>query len=637
MNSKKENGFSSRDLASKLKALSPKGDPWKVVIGLAREKNQELLSQQLNHLGVELDLRTFDGDEGETLPDSFDLAILEESLVTNRIVHQLIEVKQRQEPLFTPVLTLVSEKTREEIRNRYGEVTNEFLTKPIRKGTLNTRIQNLLHMRYLSEELEIKHRAVTQNAYELISIVDEEGNYLFANESHERLLSYEPEELADKQVFQLLHEEDEKTLRSKVSEFMNRFEEGKVKVGESREFEELRIADKEGNYRWVSPVVIPLSKLEGTDRFLVTSRDVTERRDAFQRVQYLNDLYRSITEIDELLVREKDFLSIMKKTRQVLLKRDHYVTVELAKFDQEEEESTYLGYRDSDQWKLGERKLHVPNCVEEAIRTLNPVVVDFPEKRCRNCDFGLCKEDDHQSIALPLASERDLAGAMVVKLKPGEVVLEEELSLLEKVTSNLAYAHGKLKAEEELKETTIGILEALSQTVEEDDEYTGGHIDRVQKHAISVGKRMELSEEKLDQLRYASELHDVGKVKVPDKILGKPGELNEDEWEEMEKHPKAGEEIVGSIPRLEEAATIIGQHQEEYDGSGYPEGLQGEEIDIGARIIAVVDAWDAMRTDRPYRDALPREVAIKELKENKGSQFDPEVVDVFLKIIGEEK
>ena len=127
-----------------------------------------------------------------------------------------------------------------------------------------------------------------------------------------------------------------------------------------------------------------------------------------------------------------------------------------------------------------------------------------------------------------------------------------------------------------------------------------------------------------------------GKVKVPDKILGKPGKLTDEEWEEMEKHPKAGEEIVEKIPRLEGAARIVGQHQEKYDGTGYPEGLQGEEIELGARIIAVVDAWDAMRTDRPYRDALPREVAIKELKENKGSQFDPEVVEVFFEMIGED-
>ncbi len=144
-----------------------------------------------------------------------------------------------------------------------------------------------------------------------------------------------------------------------------------------------------------------------------------------------------------------------------------------------------------------------------------------------------------------------------------------------------------------------------------------------------------MAEEELEQLRYASELHDVGKVKVPDAILGKPDKLTDEEWKEMEKHPKAGEEIVGKIPRLESAAKIIGQHQEKYDGTGYPKGLEGDKITLEARIIAVVDAWDAMRSDRPYRDALPGEVAIKELKENKGTQFDPEVVDILINMIDE--
>lgn len=224
---------------------------------------------------------------------------------------------------------------------------------------------------------------------------------------------------------------------------------------------------------------------------------------------------------------------------------------------------------------------------------------------------------------------------MVVKQKPDEVVLEEELELLEEVASDLAYAHGKLQTEKELEETTIGILEALSQTVEKDDEYTGAHIERVRTHALAVGEQMGLSEEALNQLRYAAKLHDVGKVNVPDAILGKPGELTEEEWEAMEKHPKAGEEIVANIPSLVKAATIIGQHQEKYDGSGYPQGLEGKEITLEARIVTAVDAWDAMRSARPYREALTREMAIKELKENAGTQFDPKVVDVLVEMIEE--
>ena len=193
------------------------------------------------------------------------------------------------------------------------------------------------------------------------------------------------------------------------------------------------------------------------------------------------------------------------------------------------------------------------------------------------------------------------------------------------------------KHQRELERATLETLHALNRTIEAKDEYTGSHIDRVQDFSVALGEKLGLPDERLEQLEYASILHDVGKIGIEDSILGKPGPLTDEEWKEMEKHPKIGERIVGQVDRLEKAATIIGQHQEKYDGSGYPLGLEEEEISLEARIISVVDAWDAMRTDRPYRDALTREEAKKELKENKGTQFDPEIVELFFETIEEER
>jgi PAS domain S-box-containing protein len=189
------------------------------------------------------------------------------------------------------------------------------------------------------------------------------------------------------------------------------------------------------------------------------------------------------------------------------------------------------------------------------------------------------------------------------------------------------------EAEQELENVTLETLQALNRTMEAKDEYTGEHINRVKELSLEVGKKVGLSEEGLEQLRYASMLHDIGKIGIPDSILGKQGELTEEEWIEMEQHPEIGERIVGQVDRLKHAAEIIGQHQEKYDGSGYPNGLEGEEITLEARIVAVADAWDAMRSDRPYRYALPEEEAIKELEENRGTQFDPEIVDLVLEMI----
>lgn len=250
------------------------------------------------------------------------------------------------------------------------------------------------------------------------------------------------------------------------------------------------------------------------------------------------------------------------------------------------------------------------------------------------------RAEEHEfsaSIALPIprGEDGDVFGALNIYLQNRSTVSSSRVKLLQELANDLGYGLQHIKTQNELREMTIGTLEALSRTVEAKDKYTGDHIDRVKDYALEIGRSLGLAPDKLEQLGYASELHDVGKVQIPDSILGKPEKLTEEEWEVMEKHPAIGAEIVGKVPRLERAAKIVAQHQEKYDGSGYPEGLEGEQITLEARIIAVVDAWDAMQTDRPYRDAIPREEAIKELTENAGSQFDPDIVDEFLRVLGD--
>ena len=176
----------------------------------------------------------------------------------------------------------------------------------------------------------------------------------------------------------------------------------------------------------------------------------------------------------------------------------------------------------------------------------------------------------------------------------------------------------------------------LAQTIELKDGYTEDHCERLAATALAIGKRLGLAEERLEQLRYGALLHDVGKLGITDNILGKLGRLTTSEWAEVRKHPTIGKEIVEKIKGLGLVAQIVEEHHERVDGKGYPKGLKGDEILLEARILAVVDAYDAMRSDRPYRQALSREEAIRELRENAGSQFDPLVVKVFLEILDEE-
>ena len=177
----------------------------------------------------------------------------------------------------------------------------------------------------------------------------------------------------------------------------------------------------------------------------------------------------------------------------------------------------------------------------------------------------------------------------------------------------------------------------MIKAVEARDSFTRGHTERVTSLAKAIGSQMKLSEEQLFNLEIGSLLHDVGQISIPDAILQKPGPLEDDEYARVKKHPEDGKKMVEPIPYLEEAIPTILYHHERFDGSGYPEKLQGEQIPLSGRIIAVADVFDALTNDRPYRDRLPVERAIQQIKEGRGSKFDPSVVDVFLRVISTHK
>ncbi|PLR78457.1 hypothetical protein CU633_05645 [Bacillus sp. V3-13] len=174
----------------------------------------------------------------------------------------------------------------------------------------------------------------------------------------------------------------------------------------------------------------------------------------------------------------------------------------------------------------------------------------------------------------------------------------------------------------------------LAVSIEEKDGYTVGHCERIKKLSMQVGETINLSTKQLKCLNIAAFLHDVGKLRIPLEILQKPGKLTLEEWEIMKEHSLHGRKILEEIglPFLKEAGKIVEQHHERYDGTGYPHGLKGEEISIEAAIIAVVDSYDAITTERVYQKARIKEEALRELYENRGTLYNPYIVDTFLKL-----
>ncbi|MBN1461249.1 MAG: HD-GYP domain-containing protein [Armatimonadetes bacterium] len=197
----------------------------------------------------------------------------------------------------------------------------------------------------------------------------------------------------------------------------------------------------------------------------------------------------------------------------------------------------------------------------------------------------------------------------------------------------LLLARYTFKMYTDMREVHIETVRALTSAIDASDPFTRGHSDRVLEYATAIARRMGLPERLVETIQYASLLHDIGKIAIQHDVLLKPGALDDKEWETMKSHPQTGARIVEDLRFLKGAYEVVLHHHERYDGSGYPDGLAGEQIPLEARIVNVADAFDAMLSNRPYRRALSLASAISELRKGSGSQFDPDVARVFVELV----
>lgn len=220
------------------------------------------------------------------------------------------------------------------------------------------------------------------------------------------------------------------------------------------------------------------------------------------------------------------------------------------------------------------------------------------------------------------------------RLSPGYTQAEEDALRL--VARQLARAQERSRLYQTIENATLEVTESLAAALESRDGTTGSHINRTQGMVEGVARGLGLDAGKVRAARFAAVLHDIGKIGVPDAVLNKPGQLNEKEWEVMRRHPITGAKILSGISGFERVADAVDKHHERFDGKGYPRGISGEDIPVEARIISVVDAFDAMTNDRPYRKALGYTRALEELEKESGKQFDPVVVGVLKKLLEKE-
>ncbi len=241
-------------------------------------------------------------------------------------------------------------------------------------------------------------------------------------------------------------------------------------------------------------------------------------------------------------------------------------------------------------------------------------------------------------LCVPLCVGHKIIGAIQVLNKTdGSDFNNINLEVLIALASIAAMAIENSKLHQAVIDGCDSTIKALAATIDAKDPYTFGHSKRVAEFAVMGAVALSLSSKDIKTIEYGGILHDIGKIIVDDAILRKPAALSPEEWAIVRAHPAAGAHIIADVPFLKEAGKLIVHHHEKYDGSGYPDGICGEQIPFGSRIIAIADAFDTMTTHRSYRQALSIEMAIQELERYKGTQFCPIAADAFVSCIKHKK
>lgn len=479
--------------------------------------------------------------------------------------------------------------------------------------------QELVARRLIEQELresEQKYRHLIENSHDIIYTLNPEGIITFVSPSCTTLLGYPEKKMLGKSFQEFVHPEDiakcEKILQESIE---TRKRQGGI---------EFRIKHCDGSWRWHFTNAVPVFDEDGQVACCEgISSDITERKKREEEINYLN---------------HHDILTGIYNRR--------FFEIEFERLDTKGQFPISVIMGDINGLKLiNDAFGHVAgdNLLAETARILRRICSEKDVlARVGGDEFCILLPQSDYEAAQKIYQQINEAFEQNEKKRQGKLqYLSVAFGLAAKTDKSQSLSSVLKKAEDfmykkkllEKKSLHSNIISSIKTTLFEKSHETERHAERLVELSKLLGMELNLTEEQFNELELFATLHDIGKISIDDYILQKPDKLNEEEWEIMKKHPEIGYRIAMSSPELLHIAEYILCHHERWDGKGYPQGLAGEEIPLLSRILAVVDTYDAMTEDRPYRKGVSQELALKKIKKNAGTQFDPVVANIFIDIV----
>ncbi|HAA88981.1 MAG: Metal dependent phosphohydrolase [Thermoanaerobacterales bacterium 50_218] len=511
----------------------------------------------------------------------------------------------------------------ESLVERVGGVV-EWITLVVLSGVASVLLMGTVASRAITAHALVAEMVLstTRNA---VVTVDRRGRITAVNQVFEELFGTPAKSLVNR-----LYE----TVCRELYPLVEVMREGKVRQGE-----EVRFRDAQGGEKYLLADAVPWrDQRQRIIGGMLVLRDITGRKLLEAKIReeadYFSVLSRTTASILEIPLSRADYASSV--ARVLLEGVCAFTGVEKACFFSCEEVpekirlETAIGLECIDDLEkalsTGEQ-----SPIRAVCSTLKPLYLPKTEAS------GLRIPSISSAYFVPVQYISRLYGVVGIFAAEKDAFPEGKRKLLDTFVAYAGAALENARLYQELKkDVSFGVITALCNAIDAKDSFTGGHGQRLVEMALALARELGCSEQECEDIRWAAVLHDVGKIGVPDGILSKPGSLTDEEWQLMRKHPVLGYQILSPISALKNAARYVRHHHERFDGRGYSDGLKGEEIPLGARIIAVADTYVAMTEDRIYRKGCSHQEALAELQRCSGTQFDPKVVEAFVRLFSDQ-